>query len=61
MKRLAAAALPSLVTEPLLAKVRISGGGRRNVTHAGFDPAQLVQQICERTTPCQIMLILKFW
>jgi|GEM_PF-2558597 len=27
----------------LLAKVRISGGGRCNVTHAGFDPAQLVQ------------------
>ena len=26
-----------------LAKVRISGGGRCNVTHACFDPAQLVQ------------------
>ncbi|MBI5291540.1 MAG: NAD(P)/FAD-dependent oxidoreductase [Chloroflexi bacterium] len=26
----------------LLAKVRISGGGRCNVTHATFDPAQLV-------------------
>ena len=26
----------------LLAKVRISGGGRCNVTHACFDPAQLV-------------------
>jgi len=27
----------------LLAKVRISGGGRCNVTHACFDPARLVQ------------------
>lgn len=27
----------------LLSKVRISGGGRCNVTHACFDPAQLVQ------------------
>ncbi|MEL7038129.1 MAG: NAD(P)/FAD-dependent oxidoreductase [Cyanobacteria bacterium J06592_8] len=27
----------------LLAKVRISGGGRCNVTHACFDPAQFVQ------------------
>ncbi len=27
----------------LLGKVRISGGGRCNVTHACFDPAQLVQ------------------
>src|SRR5690242_2271198 len=27
----------------LLAKVRISGGGRCNVTHACFDPAQLVR------------------
>ena len=27
----------------LLAKVRISGGGRRNVTHLCFDPAKLVQ------------------
>ncbi len=27
----------------VLAKVRISGGGRCNVTHACFDPAQLVQ------------------
>jgi predicted Rossmann fold flavoprotein len=27
----------------LLAKVKISGGGRCNVTHACFDPAQLVQ------------------
>ncbi|MEM6869277.1 MAG: NAD(P)/FAD-dependent oxidoreductase, partial [Cyanobacteria bacterium P01_C01_bin.121] len=26
-----------------LAKVRISGGGRCNVTHHCFDPAQLVQ------------------
>jgi predicted Rossmann fold flavoprotein len=26
-----------------LAKVLVSGGGRCNVTHAGFDPAQLVQ------------------
>lgn len=29
-------------TRQLLAKVRISGGGRCNVTHACFDPAQLV-------------------
>jgi predicted Rossmann fold flavoprotein len=27
----------------LLAKVRVSGGGRCNVTHACFDPAQLIQ------------------
>ena len=27
----------------VLAKVRISGGGRCNVTHAGFDPALLVK------------------
>ncbi|HEY9849388.1 MAG TPA: NAD(P)/FAD-dependent oxidoreductase [Leptolyngbyaceae cyanobacterium] len=27
----------------LLSKVRISGGGRCNVTHACFDPAQLIQ------------------
>lgn len=27
----------------VLAKVRISGGGRCNVTHACFDPAQLIQ------------------
>jgi hypothetical protein len=27
----------------LLAKVRISGGGRCNVTHACFDPAELIQ------------------
>ncbi len=30
-------------TNQLLAKVRISGGGRCNVTHACFDPKQLVQ------------------
>lgn len=30
-------------TNQLLAKVRISGGGRCNVTHGCFDPAQLVQ------------------
>ena len=30
-------------TATLLAKVRISGGGRCNVTHACFDPAVLVQ------------------
>lgn len=30
-------------TRQPLAKVRISGGGRCNVTHACFDPAQLVQ------------------
>jgi predicted Rossmann fold flavoprotein len=30
-------------TRQLLAKVRISGGGRCNVTHAAFDPAQLVK------------------
>lgn len=30
-------------TRQLLAKVRISGGGRCNVTHACFDPAQLVK------------------
>lgn len=30
-------------TRQLLAKVRISGGGRCNVTHAAFDPKQLVQ------------------
>ncbi len=30
-------------THKLLAKVRISGGGRCNVTHACFDPAGLVQ------------------
>lgn len=29
-------------TDKLLAKVRISGGGRCNLTHACFDPAQLV-------------------
>lgn len=30
-------------TNQLLSKVRISGGGRCNVTHACFDPAQLAQ------------------
>lgn len=30
-------------TNQLLSKVRISGGGRCNVTHACFDPAKLVQ------------------
>ena len=30
-------------TPHVLAKVRISGGGRCNVTHACFDPAELVQ------------------
>lgn len=30
-------------TNQLLAKVRISGGGRCNVTHACFDPAKLAQ------------------
>ncbi len=30
-------------TNQLLAKVRISGGGRCNVTHACFDPVKLVQ------------------
>lgn len=30
-------------SEKLLAKVRISGGGRCNLTHACFDPAQLVE------------------
>lgn len=30
-------------TRQLLSKVRISGGGRCNVTHACFDPKQLVQ------------------
>jgi predicted Rossmann fold flavoprotein len=30
-------------TNQLLAKVRISGGGRCNVTHACFDPTQLVK------------------
>ncbi|MBS4167974.1 NAD(P)/FAD-dependent oxidoreductase [Parachlamydia sp. AcF125] len=30
-------------TRQVLAKVRISGGGRCNVTHACFDPAQLVK------------------
>ena len=30
-------------TNQLLSKVRISGGGRCNVTHACFDPAQLVR------------------
>lgn len=30
-------------TATLLAKVRISGGGRCNVTHACFDPAELVK------------------
>ena len=30
-------------TNQLLAKVRISGGGRCNVTHACFDPRQLIQ------------------
>ncbi len=30
-------------TRQLLAKVRISGGGRCNVTHSCFDPAQLVK------------------
>lgn len=30
-------------TNQLLAKVRISGGGRCNVTHACFDPVQLAQ------------------
>jgi predicted Rossmann fold flavoprotein len=30
-------------TRQLLAKVRISGGGRCNVTHACFEPAQLVK------------------
>lgn len=30
-------------TRQVLAKVRISGGGRCNVTHACFDPAQLVR------------------
>lgn len=30
-------------TRQLLTKVKISGGGRCNVTHACFDPAQLVQ------------------
>ena len=30
-------------TNQLLAKVRISGGGRCNVTHSCFDPAQLVK------------------
>ncbi len=30
-------------TRQLLAKVRISGGGRCNVTHAAFDPKRLVQ------------------
>lgn len=30
-------------TATLLAKVRISGGGRCNVTHACFDPKQLIQ------------------
>lgn len=31
-------------TSHLLAKVRISGGGRCNVTHACFDPAELVKK-----------------
>lgn len=31
-------------TAHLLAKVRISGGGRCNVTHACFDPAELVKK-----------------
>jgi predicted Rossmann fold flavoprotein len=31
-------------TRQLLSKVRVSGGGRCNVTHACFDPARLVQQ-----------------
>ena len=31
-------------SQTLLAKVRVSGGGRCNVTHACFDPALLVQQ-----------------
>ena len=31
-------------TPHILSKVRISGGGRCNVTHACFDPAELVQQ-----------------
>lgn len=30
-------------TRQILAKVRISGGGRCNVTHACFDPAQLIR------------------
>ena len=30
-------------TNQLLSKVRISGGGRCNVTHACFDPMKLVQ------------------
>lgn len=30
-------------SDKLLAKVRISGGGRCNLTHACFDPAQLVE------------------
>lgn len=31
-------------TAHLLAKVKVSGGGRCNVTHACFDPAELVQR-----------------
>ena len=30
-------------TQTLLAKVRISGGGRCNVTHACFEPKELVK------------------
>lgn len=40
----------------LLTKVRVSGGGRCNVTHACFDPALLVQHYPREAKPCGVLL-----